>query len=486
MIDLEDFIFQPPEEREEIPLCAEQYNAVTRILESHEPVMILTGLAGSGKSTVIKHLKSKYPRKVAVCATTGRAAMENGSMMTADSLFGFRRDDWKLTGRGRLERAPRIVIVDEASMVGVKMYEVIREQADLHNKRLVLVGDWTQAKPVKDEWIVDSPIFMEDEPEILRLVQNHRQGEGPFLDALNKIRLGKPDESVAELLKSRTLVEPPTDRHVIRLYATNREADTFNSRAARARADAIRWPLLQLDSMFFDRRDRQMWTVSDREKSDLFSSAKMADQEPMTYGSRVMISTNDTPRYSSPQCLTPDRDYINGDLGELLDLGFVSMADVKEAMEAVPKDEPCQGFAPLGDCEPRWLVEDGFAGDPDHLILFARVRLDRNGKEVLVSPLVVNRVNFWKDRNYPMYAAIGLPLYAGYAITIHKSQGGTLDNVWVSLKSIRSMHRQDSKNSGWHGLAYVGLSRARTLEGLFIDEWDPEVIVFDEKVKSLL
>jgi hypothetical protein len=58
-----------------------------------------------------------------------------------------------------------------------------------------------------------------------------------------------------------------------------------------------------------------------------------------------------------------------------------------------------------------------------------------------------------------------IPLLLSWAITIHKSQGMTLDRIKCNLVDVFT-----------HGQAYVALSRVKTLEGLFIEDIDFEKI----------
>lgn len=67
--------------------------------------------------------------------------------------------------------------------------------------------------------------------------------------------------------------------------------------------------------------------------------------------------------------------------------------------------------------------------------------------------------------------AKNFPVNLGYACTIHKSQGMTLDNAQVDLKRVFSP-----------GQGYVALSRLRSPSGLFLDGWSSAVFWTDKDV----
>lgn len=71
----------------------------------------------------------------------------------------------------------------------------------------------------------------------------------------------------------------------------------------------------------------------------------------------------------------------------------------------------------------------------------------------------------------PVVTARNFPLSLAWAVTIHKAQGTTLDQMQVDLKNL------------WEpGQAYVALSRVRSASGLYIEGWNPSSIKTDPQV----
>ena len=64
-----------------------------------------------------------------------------------------------------------------------------------------------------------------------------------------------------------------------------------------------------------------------------------------------------------------------------------------------------------------------------------------------------------------------LPLRLAWGITVHKSQGMTLNSAEMGTDNMFA-----------HGQVYVGLSRVKSLEGLSLRSWDPSKIQCDKRV----
>ena len=78
----------------------------------------------------------------------------------------------------------------------------------------------------------------------------------------------------------------------------------------------------------------------------------------------------------------------------------------------------------------------------------------------------------WEMDGYKGICRTQIPLRLAYAITTHKSQGANLDCALIDI----------GNNVFEYGQAYVALSRVRSLEGLYIYDFDPDAIVAHPRV----
>ncbi len=419
-------------------MIPEQLEAAERLVKDEENDFFVTGRAGSGKSYLVRALRSIIP--ISVCSTTAMSAINVGGV-TVDRMFNFSRDDWKVRSRPKLdeimrETAPNILI-DEASMIGFNMAEPIYSAARRYRKRLILVGDMAQASPVKDTWGTKHKLFLE--AERITLKHCHRQTDSTYLDALNKLRFGVVDDSVRAAFKQ--CIDPSSNApdDYIRLFGTNAMADDYNS--LRFNKLPQKTPATTLTGNFVDLRSNQNWEIGDGEIKRAYEGARIAHDEWMMIGARVLIGVNDL-----------GGRFVNGDAGIVTQ---ITMGDGKYFSES---------------------TEDRISSKK---ISHITVLLDRTGEEVDIGR--IERVIVGPTRQ-PMYQVIGFPIKLGWAHTVHKAQGMTLQHAYVSLSSIARGFRDESR----HGVGYVGLSRTTSLAGLRIDSWVDEAIYSSADVKDFL
>ncbi|MBE3131697.1 MAG: AAA family ATPase, partial [Acidobacteria bacterium] len=93
-------------------------------MEGTDRHVFITGKAGTGKSTLLELFRSQTPKRIAVLAPTGVAAL-NVRGQTVHSFFGFKPDITpdgvrklsKAKSRDAIYRNLDAVIIDEVSMV---------------------------------------------------------------------------------------------------------------------------------------------------------------------------------------------------------------------------------------------------------------------------------------------------------------------------------------------------------------------------------
>jgi ATP-dependent DNA helicase PIF1 len=416
-----------------------QNRAIERIEQAGEGEFIfVTGKAGTGKSTVLRWIRGKYP--CIVLAPTGLAAVNVGGQ-TIHSFFRFKtgglsRSDAKplAADRALAVRKARFIIVDEISMVRADLLDAVdaslRKTLGVNRpfggKTIVAIGDMWQLEPVvtndererfvgmpyKSPFWFDARVFNHDGPlfdeetrvETYELADVFRQvGNPAFVDALNAVRTGDP--AGLFYINARAGIE--AEGMPVRITFGNRRADDVNA--------------VELD------RIEGLGEVFHAEVTGEFEMKN--PPAPITLelkiGARVMVTRN-TFDYRGEQSV------VNGDVGTVT------------------------GFYEVG---PQVLLDDG-----RHVILDRAEWEAKTQTYDTTTDTIGERVS-GTMRQYPLRLA--------WAITAHKSQGATMDNVQLELEMPAFSH----------GQLYVALSRVRTFEGLHLRrKLTPKDIVVNPRV----
>lgn len=394
--------------------------------------LFLTGKAGTGKSTLIRHFLAQTSYPTLVAAPTGMAALNVGGY-TIHRVFGFHPSHTVDHIRSSSYRPGRFadalagvhtLILDEASMIRADVFDMISIALERFGPdptmpfggvQIVLVGDLFQLPPVVTEpettsfdhtyatpYFFSAKRFRREDFHTVDLGHVFRQSGDPELTSiLNSLREGVFVGRAREVLNARTDpgFEPPDDQFWLTLTTTNRMAAHRNSRRLERLPGA---PL----------------AMTATTTGDLTGFDPPTDEVlHFKVGAQIMMLTND-----------PAGRWVNGSIGRVLDVA-------------------------LGRRDPR--SEPGRRG-PVVIVEFT-------GGEVAEVP------EFTWDVTRPVAAGGGMrhevigsyrqfPFSLAWAITIHKSQGQTLDRLVVDL----------SGGTFATGQLYVALSRCRSLAGLVL------------------
>lgn len=412
-------------------VLTDEQERVLSVLMSGRNVF-LTGEAGTGKSTVLREFRRRMEGRCIVLAPTGVAAVNVGGvtihsflqlkpgLLTLEVIEPFASAQKRQT----LQKA-KTIIVDEVSMVRSDLLSAIdirlRGLASKENKALpfggkqiVLVGDFYQLPPivkgdVEREYLekrlggvyaFQTDLWVAAQFACVPLKTVHRQrGDLRFVSVLNALRNGRLDEA-ARVVNGFCLQEHNRKASPICLCTTNREVDAQNARAAARATGETR----TFEGVF---------------KGSFVQSDCPTDEEiRLSVGCRVMILAN-------RQNEKGVAEYVNGDLGIVKE--FVGEGD---------------------DAEVVVLLDSG-----------REVVVERHEWQKLDYVLAEDPVSKVQRIEQKVVGSFRqMPLRLAYAVTIHKSQGLSLESVDLMLGS----------GCFCHGQLYTALSRCRSLVGLRI------------------
>ena len=416
-----------PEPGRAIVVTDEFDAALSHLHSGHN--LFLTGRAGTGKSTLIRHFLAETEHPTLVAAPTGIAALNVGGY-TIHRVFGFHPGHTTEHIRSRGYRPGRFadalagvhtLILDEASMIRADVFDMIAIALDRFGPdptlpfggvQVVLVGDLFQLPPVVTaaerpsfEDVYPTPYFFSaerysrEEFPTIDLTHVFRQSGDPELTAvLNTIREGTLVGRARAALDARTdpVFEPPDDEFWLTLTTTNRMANSRNRRR-------------------LERLPGGELTMTATTTGDLTGFDHPTDEVlSFKVGAQIMMLTND-----------PADRWVNGSIGRILDVTLGRRGD-------------------RGERGPVVIVE--FAGG--EVAEVAMHTWDATRPVTTDSSLRHETVGRFTQ----------LPFTLAWAITIHKSQGQTLERLVVDLTG----------GTFVAGQLYVALSRCTSLAGLVL------------------
>lgn len=218
-----------------------EFQNALRLIQYTRQSVFLTGKAGTGKSTFLKHVCKVTKKKYVVLAPTGIAAINAGGS-TLHSFFKLPfhpllPDDPNFQGKKlhdtlkyssdhrKLIQNIELVIIDEISMVRADIIDFIDKVLRIYSrnmrepfggKQVLLVGDIFQLEPVikTDEreiisrfypnpYFFSARVFQEMELVAIELTKVYRQTDKVFVGVLDRIRTNTAGSADLQLLNTR-------------------------------------------------------------------------------------------------------------------------------------------------------------------------------------------------------------------------------------------------------------------------------------------
>jgi len=394
--------------------------------------LFVTGRAGTGKSTLLRCLKDLIAEEMVIVAPTGLAAVNVGGQ-TIHSFFGFpprllRPDDIRRSRNGRLMRRLKFLVIDEVSMVRSDLMWAIdqslrvnrgRPREPFGGVRLALFGDLHQLPPVINEADVAEHLEAQHGGPFFFSLAALREGAGTALIELTQV-FRQNDEVLLDILNR--VRDGAIDGHELRLL-------NARVRPIRTLAEGDPYVILTPTNAAASRINMAYLSALSGRASAYtagvtgeFSASAHPTEEKLVLkpGAKVMLLRND-----------PERRWVNGSIARV---------------------------ARLAD-ERVWIEIDGTEHEVEQVSWESRRYAYDRAQEKIVETVAGTFRQF--------------PLRLAWALTIHKSQGLTLDNVYIDL----------GRGAFAHGQTYVALSRCRSLAGLALARpLRAEDILFDTSV----
>jgi len=493
---------------EPVKITPAQQAVVDMAQEGHN--IFLTGAAGCGKTVTLKEiircLRKRFGNasfehpSVQVIAPTGIAALPLDGKTTY-SFAGWKPDSLQQPIEDLLEAAEskqsiqtrfhslKVLIIEEVSMVenefleriNLLMQHVLKSSKPFGGKQIILVGDFHQLPPIKpfqfclicgnqmtksanyfcvsdlcrsktnqavfksgDKWAFKASVWTELNLRYVKLEQIHRQKDARFQNILNKVRNGVL-LSVEEWTALKDKKNLPRGAFAVRLMSRRNKVIEFNLRKLETlRTQEESWHAVDScsklngspEDQHYPRKAEILETKEEYKRS--LKDHRLSTELTLRVGAHVVLLSN----------LSPKAGLVNGSQGEVI--GFVDTGKWTESEENKTNTQRYENEKLKNPLRP--------------IVRFT------NGQTKTIHS-ISQESSKGTPRDRYLLCRTQIPLTLGWALSIHKSQGMTLENVEVSSNDIFES-----------GQLYVGLSRATTLDGLTVTGFSQEQLILDEDV----
>jgi len=432
--------------------------------------ILLTGPAGTGKTFLIQRLyelaQMNYAKKIAVCAMTGCASLLlqcNAKTLHSWSGIklakGSKNDVVKSVIHNKFAlkswKNAQVIVLDEVSMLSKKVFEIIEEigRQVKHNDlpfggmQVVFIGDFFQLPPIGShsepdtgKFCFESPIWYDVfKPENhIELKTIFRQQDPIYIGILQEIRKGEISQASIDILT----------KYVKREHNETQE---------------------KTPTKLFPNRVK-----TDLTNSTMYSKIK---EEEIIYNIDVM--TNCIVKMDNTKTFTKD---------EITKIKNAKPKELEMEAQYLSTNCPCQLLLRLKKgclvmCTVNLDMNAGICNGSQGVVVDFATRDTIKIPIVRFSNGVVREIgrHYWQSEDIPCVAVGQYPLVLAWALTIHKIQGTTLTNAEIDI----------GNRIFEYGQSYVALSRVKSLDGLYLSEFNPErigsnptVIEFYKKIQE--
>lgn len=407
-------------------LSLEQAQTLSRVLERKN--VFITGPGGTGKSYMVRIIRNYFYHKnkeIIITGTTGlNSQLIGGNTIHSFTGIGIQTEinDYNIkriitSARRKIFKLLTTLVIDEISMLNNKQLDLIDEVLKVaRNKKtpfggvqMIFCGDFLQLPPVSGRYAFHAKSWKDGGVLNCNLTIPFRQKTDDWFSILNQIRVGIQSPHIEKYIRSNSL-QADTEKS-IKIWSTNKRVDEHNLNMLRS---------IDGDEVVF--------------------KSETVTHKPGNYDRKIQ------------------------------NLRYVKTLKLKVGCRIIYLKNQFQLTSQIGEIANR--IVNGSTGtieeiDRERYIL--KIKFDH-----LEEPVEILRdtENIVDDRNKILVSRTQFALTLGYAITIHKCQGMTLESVSSSLSAGEIFAS---------GQAYVLLSRLVDIRKSFIEKFDLASIRVDRE-----